>query len=306
MPLHSKQTVVAVAIETTAGTGETLDAGDGAFNAYNAEAVPNITMSEREGQNALSPLLAVPGGYLGTISYNVDLYTQAAWADTHFPCAGLVEGSGSSADIWTITSVTTNYKTATVAVYKNGKVYELIGAMCNIEFPFTSGQICQPRVTWTGIINHAGTRWGKDATILTPTFVLTAPPRWSSATLTLGGAAILPSNLTINLNNQITVLEDPTKAAGFGRAWIASRKVGGTMDPEEALAATRDDFGNWLTPTQLALVNTFGSMSFSVPKLQLMNLPTGDRSGAAIVNATWQANRSAAAGDDELVIDLAA
>jgi len=305
MPLLTKRSVIAVAIEGTAGTGETLDATDAAFNAYNAASVPNVPMGEREGQSAMSPLAAIAGGYLATISYETDLYTAPGW-EAHLQCAGLVEGAGTSADIWTVSTVSSNWKTATVAQYKDGQVYEIIGAMCNVELVLTAGQVAKLRWTWTGAANVAGARWGKAATILAPTYPLTAAsaPRWSASTLTLGGAAILVSSITINLNNQITMLEDPTKAAGFGRAWIGSRKVGGTMDPEEALSGTRDDFGIWFASTQQALSIAYGSMSISIPKLQFMNLPTGDRSGASILNATWQANRSAVGGDDEFVLDL--
>lgn len=308
MPLLTKRSVIAVAVESTAGTAETLDATDAAFNAYNATATPGISLGTREGQSAMSMLLGIPGAYIGTITYETDLYTAPGW-EPHLACAGLVEGAGSAADIWTVTTVSSNWKTATVAQYKDGKVYELMGAMCNIELIFVAGQVTKVRWTWTGAINHAGSRWGRDATILAPTYPLTAAsaPRWASASaLTIGGAAFKVANLTYNLNNQVTMLEDPTTAAGVYRAWIGSRAVGGTMDPEEELHATRADFTNWLTPTEVALVNTYASMSISVPKLQWVSLPTGDRNGAAILNATWQANRSAAAGDDEFVIDLSA
>lgn len=300
MPLLRKKCVIACSAEASSGTAETLDASDGAFNAYNSDASPGVTMGLREGQSAMSPLLAIPGQRIGTISFETDIATAPAWEHLLGSC-GMYEGA---ADIWTPSSTSSQWTTQTIAKYMDGKVYQIFGAMGTVNFQFRAGQVARALFTFTGVLNSSA--WGADATILAPTYPLTAASaaRWAGATLTVGGSAVKVSSLDIGINNQITMLEDATSAAGVYRAWIASRAVGGTIDAEETLAATRDDFGNWLTPTELALVNTYGSMTFSVPKLQYINLPTGDRNGVSVVNATWQANRSAAAGDDELSINL--
>jgi hypothetical protein len=299
MPLLPKRSCIAFKIETTAGTAETLTAAEAAFNAYEHSAVPNVPMGLRQGQLAYSGLLAIPGTRSATISFQTDLYTAPGWESMLGAC-GLVEGS---ADIWTVSSVTTNLKTATIARYKDGKVYRIKGAMGTFSMQFRPGQVTRVLWTFTGVIDA----WGTDATLLDPTLPLTAAsaPRFASATTTVGGNALYFGALDINLNNTITLLEDGgTGAAGFYRAWISDRLVGGSIDPEEALAATRNDHGFWLTPTEQALSLAYASMSISIPKLQYLTMPDGDRNGAAVLNATWQANRSGTAGDDELVIDL--
>lgn len=297
MPLITKRSVIAFKVETTAGTAETLTATEAAFNAYESDAVPSVAMGLREGQSALSPLVAIAGQRIGTISFQTDLYTAPAWESMLGAC-GLQE----TADVWTPSTVSTDWKTATIAKYKDGKVYRIKGAMGTATMQLRAGLVTRILWVFTGAIDV----WGTDATILAPTYPLTAAsaPRWASSTLTWGGIAGAVSSIDIALNNQVAMLEDPTTAAGVYRGWIGSRAIGGTADPEEALAATRDDFGNWLTPTEIALAIAYGSMSISVPKLQWTNLPTGDRNGAAILNATWQANRSAVGGDDEISIDL--
>ena len=50
MPLLRRKRVLAAAIEGTVGTAESLDAGDGAMNVYNAVIQPGITAIQREGQ----------------------------------------------------------------------------------------------------------------------------------------------------------------------------------------------------------------------------------------------------------------
>lgn len=299
MPLHPKRACIAFKIETTAGTAETLTAAEAAFNAYEHSAVPNVPMGTRQGQLTFAGLLAIPGTRSATISFQTDLYTAPGWESMLGAC-GLVEGT---ADVWTVSSTTTNFKTATVARYMDGKVYRIKGAMGTFTLQFRPGQVTRVLWTFTGVIDT----WGSDDTLLAPTLPLTAAsaPRFASATTTVGGVALYFGALDVNLGNTITLLEDGgTGAAGFYRAWIQERLVNGTIDHEEALAATRDDFSFWLTPTEKALSLAYGSMSVSIPKLQYTNLPQGERNGAAILNATWQANRSASAGDDELVIDL--
>lgn len=298
MPLLRKRSVIAYKVEGTPGTAESLTAAEGAFNAYNVQVTPSITMNLREGQSALSPLLAIAGPRSATIAYEVDLYTAPAWESMLGAC-GLYEAS---ADIWTPSTVTSNWKWATVGWYMDGRFYSIKGAMGTATFQFRAGSVSRVRFEFTGPVSA----WGTDVAIIAPTSPLTAAsaPRWASSTLTWGGIAGAVSTLDIALNNQVTLLEDPTNATGFSRAWIASRAIGGTCDPEEALAATRDDMGNWLGATEIALSIAYGTMSFSVPKLQWTNLPTGERNGVSVLNATWQANRSAAAGDDELSIDL--
>lgn len=298
MTMRRSRSVMAVKIEGTAGTAESLTNAEGAFNAYDAEATPNISMSLREGQGTPSPLLAIPGLRMGQIRYETDFYTAPAW-EAHLAAAGLKEGS---ADVWAPSSVAADQKTATVGRYLDGKVYRLKGAMADILIMLRAGVPTRMRWLWTGPIDV----WGTDAALLTPTYPLTAAstPRWAASTLTLGGVAIKVSAIDIGLNNQIAPLEDATVAAGAYRGWIASRAIGGTMDPEEELAATRDDHGNWLTPTELALSIAYATTSISIPKLQFINLPQGERSGASVLNATFQANRNAVAGDDEISFDL--
>ena len=148
-----------------------------------------------------------------------------------------------------------------------------------------------------------------DATILSPTFptATSAAPRWAGASaLTLGSQTLLVSQMDIAVTNEVSLLEDPTDTSGFLRAWIGSRSVGGMMDPQEELVASWDAHGKGLASTQEALTNTYGSMSISLPKVQMSVPGPGERSGVSALQVEFMAARSAAAGDDEISIDLAA
>jgi len=299
MPLHPKRSCIAFKIEGTPGTAETLTAAEAAFNAYEHSAVANVPMGIREGQLAFSGLLAIPGTRSATMSFQTDLYTAPAWESMLGAC-GMTQGSP---DIWTANSASANMSTATIARYMDGKVYRMKGAMGTFSLQFRPGQVTRVLWTFTGVIDS----WGSDATLLAPTLPLTAAsaPRYASSTTTVGAVTLFFGALDINKNNTVTLLEDGgTTANGLYRAWLQDGIVGGSIDHEEALASARDDFSFWLTPTEKALSIAYASMSVSIPNLQYLNLPQGVRNGASVLNATWQANRAASAGDDELVIDL--
>lgn len=96
MTLLRRKRVLAAAIESTVGTAESLDAGDGAFNVYNALINPNITMIQRESQGGFNYLSPIPAGYSGAATFRTYLEwdgtaTEPAWADTFFPACGWVK-----------------------------------------------------------------------------------------------------------------------------------------------------------------------------------------------------------------------
>ncbi len=295
MPLVHKMSVLAAAIEAEVGTAETLDATDAAFNVFNAELSPNVDVPDREGQTTLSRLVGVAGALGGRCTFEVELYQSAAWAPILLPACGMKATSST----WTPSSTTSDWKTLTIGRYVNGKLRRLTGAMGTATLNFQVGLPVRVAFEFTGI--YAG---ASSATILTPTYPLTLPPRWAGSTLTVGAYGPKLSTLSVGLNNTVTLLEDATKSFGYHRAMITDRAVGGQMNPEDELVATYDADTAWLASTQAALSIAFGSMSLSVPKLQWTNAQPLDRGGVAALTLDWRAARSAAAGDDELSLNL--
>lgn len=299
MPLSRSNSVFAIEAEGTPGTAETLAAGDAAFNTYNASITPVVEVEDRQGQQTMSHLLSIPGGHAADVSFEVDLYTAAAWGADLLPALGMYNGgSGSN---WSPSSVSTNWGTVTCGWYVNGVLFRAAGCMGTASLMFQTNKPtrvqCQMRGVWVT---------PSDTSIIAPTFPLTAAvaPAWNGSTLTLGGAAVQPTRVQVDLGNQVELIEDATAAAGYARAWISDRNVTGTMDPLAELLATRNNHSAWLTPTEQALAIAYADMSLSVPKLQITNVPPGDRGNLLSYDLSWKANRSAAAGDDELVLDL--
>lgn len=298
MPLIAKKSVLAAKIETTAGTAIAVTASDAAFNAYNVSVLPEIGVDVREGQSAMSKLVGIPTGHRGTCSFEVDLADSAAWADILLPACGLLETTST----WAPSTVSTNFKTLTVARYLDGRKYFLAGVMLNAEIRFVTGQPVRVLFTGVGV-------WQApiDATILAPTYPLGAAiaPAFKGSTMTIGAYVPRILNFTFNLNNEVTLLEDATAAGGYLRAWIADRAVGGTIDPEADLVATYDTDGIQLAATEQAFSLAYATtVTLAMPKMQFVGVPLGERGGAVTNEIEWRANRSAAAGDDEFSLEI--
>jgi hypothetical protein len=302
--LLRRKRVLAAKIEGTPGTAESLSASDAAFNVFNATMQPTITQEEREGQSAFSPLPSIPGALSGTCTFSIELTgggSTPAWASTFLPACGLVESSG------TFTPKSegpgSNVKTLTIGLYENGLVKKLRGAMGNAVFIFISGQRIMVEFTFTGI-------WvpPTDATILAPTYPTATPLRFVSADLTLGSYTPVMRELRLDLGNVVTLREDANDPSGYVSAIITGRKMVGTMDPESKLVATEDSYGKWLNLTERAMSINVGStgnmVDFDAPRLQFTNLQEGDRNGIQVDTISYQLNRSAAGGDDELTIAM--
>lgn len=299
MPLNRTVSVFAIEAEGTPGTAETLAAGDAAFNTYNASIIPVVEIDDRPGQQTMSQLVGIPGGLAADVSFEVDLYSGAAWAGDLLPALGIYNGgSGTS---WSPTSTSENWGTVTCGWYVDGVLFRAAGCMGTATLLFQTNKVtrvqCQMRGVWVT---------PSDTAVIEPTFPLTAAsaPAWNGSTLTLGGAAVQPTRVQVDLGNQVELIEDATAAAGYARAWISDRNVVGTMDPLAELLATRNNHTAWLTPTEQALAIAYDDMSLSVPKLQITNLPPGDRGKLLSYDLAWKANRSGTSGDDELVLDL--
>ena len=307
MPLLRRKRVLAAKIETTVGEALATAAGDAAFNVFEAGAQPNIDYAEREGQSAFSPLPGALGAYGGTITFQVELTGGAAtpaWAETFLPACGWKETASVFAPLSEAPG--TNVKTLTIRMYEDGVVKGIRGAMGTAVLRFVAGERVMIEFTFTGL-------WiaPSDVAILAPTYPTTAPIRFVSSGLLIGGTGGWSpplQELTIDLGNEVILREDSTDSTGYASALITGRRITGTMNPEASLIATEDVYGKWLLRTEQALAIDLGSTNnsadISAPKLQFTNLQEGDRNANQIDDIEFQLNRSASAGDDELEIDL--
>jgi hypothetical protein len=307
MPLLTRKRVLAAKIETTPGTAISVGVDDAVFNVFNATMQPTIEFVERTKQGQFSRQTSIGGARMGTCTFSTHIYGDGEagvpdWASVFFPACGFTE----SFQVFTpkTDDLGTTVKSLTLALYEDGLIKTLAGAVGTARFVFTAGQPVVIEWTFTG-------KWvaPADGAILAPTYDTALPHRWASSTTTLGGSAIQLSSMTIDMGNNVVMREDPSDASGYTTGLVTDRVVSGSMDPESPLVAGNDTYGKWLAGTEEALsVNLddgTDDITIAAPKVQRINLQEGDRNGIQIDQIDFQCNASAAAGNDELSITFA-
>jgi hypothetical protein len=309
MPQLLRKSVLAASIEATIGTAETLDAGDAAFNIYNAEVNPDIEFEEREGQGGFGYLSAIPLGRRATARFRVNVQwdgtaTEPSWAETFFPACGWCK----SGQVYTPRSEApgANVKTLTISHYIDGIVKTVVGAMGNFTINLVSGQVAFIDFEFVGA-------WGglTDTALITPTYPTDLNLRWSSGVAQWNNVNLFCSLATVSSGNTLYLREDPAKASGFINAIVTNRRPTVVTDPESNLEATQPRWAGMLTGTENALELHAGGSTNSVfqidaPKAQVIALAHADREKMLIDQITFGCNKNGATHDQELSITFTA
>jgi len=303
MPLLSRISELAAKIEGTVGTLESLSGTDGVFRAYNVEMKPDIEYEEREFQGTLSAAAGVLGQRAGTCRFEVDLTgggTAPDWAATLLPACGLKNTSGSFSLLSTPPEAGGGTKTISIARYVNGRKNTLHGCMGNVRFFGTPGKVARAASEFKGLWTSV-----TDASIITPTKETTAPLRTASATLTVNSIAMKVGQWELDLGNHVELREDPATVQGLHSAVIVARRPVFKIDPEAALVATYDPYGDMLSRTLRAISLVLGTsgnrLTFAAPKAQVMTAQDGDRRGIYVDQLEYHLTRNSA-NDDELTL----
>lgn len=311
MPLIMRRRILAASVEATPGTAETLDATDAAFNAFDVVINPVVNFASRQGQSALSSRTGVPGAEAAEISFFVELTSDGSQASPAW-AAALLSGCGmqEALDVWTFDSRPpeasgSNANTLTIGVYEDGVLKQMAGAMGNGVLMFVDGEAARMEFTFKG-------KWlaATDVALIAPNYPVVSPIRVLGATFTIGGGAMpATQQFSIDLGNDVQMREDNTDATGFHSAVIVARNTVGQFNPEAALVATHDAYGDLLGRTTGALVyningGTNNKVQVAAPVLQFTGVQERDRNGLATDEINFQLSRSADAGDDELSVDF--
>lgn len=302
MALRNRRRVLAAAAEGTAGTAETLSASDAAFNVYDTEFSFDVPLIRRSGQSAFSNLTGVAGPRMCTFRFACDLTGDGSagnpsWASTFLPACGMAYTA--SGQVYAFDTGSTD--TLTIGAYIDGVKRVGVGCMGTFTIELRNGE--PGRVNFEFVGKYGG---NTDVALIAPTYPTVDPPRFASATFTIGGYTPLASRLSIASNNEVVMRADATDATGYLSAYITGRQAGGSTDPEDQLVATFDAYGDQLASTEAALSCIVGSannrITMAAPKLQFTNVGEGDRDGLMTTEIDFDLNRSASAGDDEFTI----
>lgn len=302
MVLRRRRRVLAAKAESTPGTAETLSASDAAFNIFDAEFSFDTPLIKRAGQSSFSMRTGVPGPRLCSVTFSTDLVGEGSagnpsWANIFLPACGMAYTA--SGQVYAPDTGSTD--TLTIGVYQDGLRKLCVGAMGTFTIELNSGE--PGRVNFEFVGKYGGTT---DVALLAPTYPTTTPPRFASATLTIGSDTPKVSSVSIASNNELTARADATDATGYLSTIITGRAFGGNMDAEAELVAAVDHYGDYLASTEATLSCVIGSannrVTISAPKLQYTNVQDGDREGILLHGLDFDLNRSASAGDDEFTI----
>ena len=225
--------------------------------------------------------------------------TPPPWATVFFPACGWVD----STSVFTPRSEYTgsNVKTLTMGCYEDGLFKSIAGAMGNFTGRFTSGKVVVIEFEFMGVWQAP-----TDVAIIEPTYPTDDLYRYAGATTTWGGVDQCVHEAVFNSGNNVILRECPDTAAGYVSAAITDRTPTITIDPEAALVATDDRYGDWIAPTigafSLAIPST---MTWSAPKAQIMNVQEGERDKLQTDTITFNCNKNDATKDQELSITFA-
>ena len=290
MPLLRKLGVIAAKIETTPGTAIALGSADANLLAYDPLVTPTIEMVDRPQLGSFKHNVASTGLMSGTATFKTDFVgdgsgTAPGWATTLFPACGWARSS----ETFTATDEApgTNVKTITIGLYQSGRMTKLVGAVGDFSIVMETGKPAQIEWSFTGGLD-AGTEAAKtaimeDTAVLSPTWDTNKPLR-SANVLTLAGSYNpYIQSATFAAGNEVQLRECNIERAGYISGIITGRTSTLSVNPEAALVAADDTYGDWLTMQEYAATFTLADGTDSVvvasSKCQTMTVTQSDRNG---------------------------
>jgi hypothetical protein len=317
---------IAIKVEAAAGTAETLAAADVILHNEDATWDP-VSDTNVVARNAMSKSLGSRGSVVGAraarIRFSQNLRgTTSAPADSSseadftrcFEACGLVATySGTTPNeqaSFKPSSTTISDETSgayhTIGLYKDGKQYLIHGAQGNVRFVLNNGQPVRAEYEFLGVFNTP-----TDVALLSPTLPSVVEPPFLGASMSiLSYTSPIFESLTIDLGNELRMRPFPNDTAGFHTAQIVRRNVTGTIDVEEALAATKNWYGEWIAGTTGSLDTgvfpsggaNYNQFQFTLPKIKYTGVAQGDREGLMTAPVTFEALLNSDAGDDEIEV----
>lgn len=294
MTLFTRKAVLAAKVEATPGTLESLTGADAAFNVMNPEIAPTIDVSTRPIQGSFRKLPGVPGQRLGTCTFSIEAIGTGAggvpaWATTFLAACGVVNSAG------TLTpreeAPGANVKTLTMAVYEDGRVKRLRGAVGTFTIDVTPGTAVMFNFTFTGVYDSIA-----DTAILAPTYPTLAPLRAASGATTINSIAQVYGTCTFDIGNTVVVRPSITNLQGASFGIITDRTPTITIDPEAKLLATENVWADWegavTRAFSLQFEDTTDRVVLAAPAVQRMTVANGDREGLRLDTQTLQCCRS--------------
>ena len=307
MSLLERKSQIAIAEEAEEGTAEDLSAADAILH-MNPSYSPDTPMNGRPvAGNSMSPYARIPGKRSMTIEFDVELKGSGT-AGTAPEFGTALKCCGCSETIVADTSVTyepasESIPSATVGLYMDGVLVKIWGARGNVSLAVTTGGIAVLHFRFVGADFSV-----TDVAMLSGvSYDATKPPVFLDASFSIHDYAAKIGSLNIDMNNVLTLREDPSQASGHFSTLITDRGPMMSIDPETVKVAQADFFGDLRAGAEGAVSMSLGASAGNIatitgPKVQYATISPGSRNGLRSLGIDCAMNRSS--GDDELSIAL--
>lgn len=305
--------IVAAAIESEKGTAETLANADADILAIDPRCPYTPAELERLVLSSdLDKFNSIPGPPIITMTFGVELRgsgtgaTPPSWFRLLRACGTTQTINTADVDIDPVSDEDT-MSTVTLATIIGNDTdalwVEMQGAMGNAVLTANVNQIPRIDFTMTGVVSQI-----QNASPLSPTYESTLPFRWYNAQIQIGGTEFSSGNygaFTLDLGNEVEVLENANDTDGLEYAVVGNRNPGGSIDPRMVPLTTFNPYTKMTTPTTETLQVVFGSaagniLTLTAPAFQVTGVGDAARQGHMVWPLTYRLRRSS--GDDSFQI----
>jgi len=306
----TEKTVVLAKIESSYGTDAAPTSTENFVAVHNISANPNTTFNDTQAQDcSLSAREGTVGRQYWDITFDHEIQTDAS-APTVLPCDALLKACGYaySTGVYTpYTSYPSGLSSVTLWIYEDGLLYKATGVRGNAVFNLTAGEPAIISFTFQGMYGGAYTD------VAFPTTCTDAggkPLVAINQSLTWGSDNPEAESLSFSLGNTLYARPtlDDAGAYGIGGIDITNRLGEGSLDPAAATLADIPFGTQFQAGTAMALgyvlADAAVTVTIALPKVQIMNLTPGDRSGVRMFDVPFRIARSS--GNDEISITCAA
>lgn len=278
MAQKTRRRVLGFGLEVTAGTAVSVTTAL-AEHVYDATMVPDPPMPDgpRTPQGHYDGEIdGVPAMRTGTCTFTIQIRPGGQFLPLLLAC-GYVLNSTTYEPRTQITAV----KTATIALWKDGKKMLMHGCCGNCVITLRNGAAATAQFTFRGIWNDP-----TDAAMPALAPIQAMPYVSNPFVLTMASAAIpLHSEVSIDLGNTVEGREDIGQESGYLHFYVAGRQARMRIDPEAALKAGHDAFGLLFAGTAQAVEGTLTRGDFELvvtaPRAQRLSVGDADRGGKA-------------------------
>ena len=305
----TEKTILLAKIEATYGTDPTPASATDDVSVFNVSVTPNTEWNDTQAQDcSLSAREGTVGKQYMDITFDHELTATVA-APTVAPCDVLLKSCGFaySTGVYTpYTSYPAGLSSATLWIYYDGILWKSSGCRGDVEFKLEAGKPALASFTYQGLFAPY-----TDATF--PIACMAEKKPLVCINQALSWNSLLPEveSLSFGLKNTLyarPTLDSTGGAYGIGGIDITNRMGEGSFNPLIPKLASIP-FGTTFAagtavPLTYVVADAGNSISFSLPKCQIMNLNPGDRSGTRIFDVPFRIARSA--GNDEISITYAA